>query len=119
MMAHVVVFTPRPDLSEAQRRELAGTLASSLDGIPSVRRYQVGRRVKLGTVYDREAPLDFTFLVVIEFDNQDGLAAYLHHPWHEALGRLFYSTSEGASAADFETVSGDVATTLAAWAGHS
>jgi hypothetical protein len=118
MMTHVVLFTPRPDLSDAQRRELAGTLAGSLDEIPSVRRYQVGRRVKLGTMYDREAPLDFTFLVVIEFDDRDGLVAYLRHPRHEALGQLFYATSEQASAADFETVSGDVAKTLAEWAAH-
>ena len=118
MMTHVVLFTPRPDLNDAQRRELASTLARSLDEIPTVRRYQVGRHVKLGTAYDREAPLHFTFLVVIEFDDQDGLVTYLRHPRHEALGQLFYSTSEHASAADFETVSGDVASTLAAWAAH-
>ena len=118
MMTHVVLFTPRPDLSDAQQGELATTLARSLHEIASVRRYQVGRRVKLGTTYDREAPLDFTFLVVIEFDDQDGLVAYLRHPRHEELGQLFYSTSEHASAADFETVSADVASTLAAWAAH-
>ena len=116
MMTHVVLFTPRPDLTVGQRRDLASTLARSLDEIPSVRRYQVGRRVTLGTAYDREAPLDFTFLVVIEFDDRDGLVAYLHHPQHEALGQLFYATSAHASASDFETVTGNVATTLVEWA---
>ena len=119
MTTHVVLFTPRPDLSDAQRSELAATLASSLDEIPSVRRYQVGRRIRLGTAYDREAALDFAFLVVIDFDDQNGLVAYLRHPRHEALGQLFYSTSQLAAAADFETVSGDIASTLAAWAGST
>jgi hypothetical protein len=92
-----VLFTPRPDLSDAQQGELATTLARSLDEIASVRRYQVGRRVKLGTTYDREAPLDFTFLVVIEFDDQDGLVtAFVSgdaglgsdgHPIHGARAR--------------------------------
>jgi hypothetical protein len=114
-MTHVVLFAPRGDLGEAEIGRLSTTLASALDGIPSVRRYQVGRRVRLGTTYDAAAPLDFSYLVVVEFDNREGLAAYLHHPLHEALGALFYETSALALASDFETVDCDVDAAVVRW----
>ena len=118
MMMHVVLFTPRPAIRDDEREGLARVLASALDGIPSVRRYHVGRRVTLGTAYDRAAPLDFSYLVAIEFEDRDGLIAYLGHPRHEALGQFFYSSSERACASDFETVSSDVVAALTGWAGH-
>ena len=115
MMTHVVLFTPRGDLGEAEVARLSTALASALDGIPSVRRYQVGRRVRLGTAYDQAAPLDFSYLVVVEIDDRDGLVAYLRHPLHEALGALFYETSAIALASDFDTVDRDVQSAVARW----
>jgi hypothetical protein len=115
MMTHVVLFTPRGDLGESEIARLSTTLASALDGIPSIRRYQVGRRVRLGTAYDAAAPLDFSYLVVVEFDDREGLVAYLHHPLHDALGALFYETSALALASDFETVDCVVEAALAGW----
>ena len=115
MMTHVVLFTPRGDLGEAGTARLSTTLASALDGIPSVRRYQVGRRVRLGTAYDQAAPLDFSYLVVVEIDDRDGLDAYLRHPLHEALGALFYEMSAVALASDFETVDRDVDAAIGRW----
>lgn len=115
MMTHVVLFTPRANLSEAEIARLSTTLSSALAGIPSVRRYQVGRRVRLGTAYDQAAPLDYSYLVIVELDDRAGLVAYLHHPLHEALGQLFYETSARALAADFETVDRDLEPALARW----
>lgn len=115
MMTHVVLFTPRADLSDTDTERLSTTLANALDGIPSVRRYQVGRRVRLGTAYDAAAPLDFSYLVLVEIDGRDGLRAYLGHPLHEALGALFYETSALALASDFETVDHDVGDAIARW----
>jgi hypothetical protein len=115
MMTHVVLFTPRGDLGEGEIARLSTTLASALANIPSVRRYQVGRRVRLGTAYDAAAPLDFSYLVVVEIDDRDGLVAYLRHPLHEALGALFYEMSSVALASDFETVDRDVQSAVARW----
>lgn len=115
MIAHVVLFTPRADLGESEIARLGTTLSSALDGIASIRRYQVGRRVRLGTTYDHAAPLDFGYLVVVEVDDRAGLVAYLEHPLHQALGRLFYETSALALASDFETVDRDVVGTIARW----
>jgi hypothetical protein len=115
MMVHVVLFTPRPGLADAELARLSTTLDQALREIPTVRRYHVGRRTRLGTAYDQAAPIDFNYCVLVEFDDRDGLVSYLHHPLHEALGRLFYETSADALASDFETVSADVGSTLAAW----
>jgi hypothetical protein len=115
MMTHVVLFTPRADLGEAEIARLSTTLASALDGIPSIRRYQVGRRVRLGTAYDQAAPLDFSYLALVELDDRAALAAYLEHPLHQALGRLFYEMSAVALAADFQTVDRDVDGAIAEW----
>jgi hypothetical protein len=115
MMTHVVLFTPRTDLSAAEIARLSTTLSSALEGIPSIRRYQVGRCVRLGSAYDAAAPLDFSYLVVVELDDRDALRAYLRHPLHDALGKLFYEMSAVALAADFESVDRDVDSTLARW----
>ena len=115
MMTHVVLFSPRADLDETEIARLSTTLATALAEIPSIRRYQVGRRVRLGTAYDAAAPMDFGYVVMVEFDDRDGLLAYLQDPRHDALGELFYETSALALASDFETVDRDVATALAAW----
>jgi hypothetical protein len=115
MMAHVVLFTPREGLNEHEIARLSTTLDDALSGIPSIRRYQVGRRVRLGTAYDAAAPMNFDYVVIVEFDDRDALAAYLHHPRHHALGQLFYETSALALASDFETVDRDIVATIEAW----
>jgi len=115
MIVHVVVFTPRADLSDDEAERLSTTLEHALAHIPSVQRYQVGRRIRLGTAYDSAAPLDFHYLVLVECADRDALIEYLQHPRHQALGQLFYSTSAVALAADFETIDADVAATIARW----
>lgn len=115
MMVHVVLFTPRPDLSAADVARLGTTLDAALSEIPTVRRFHVGRRLRLGTSYDVAPPVDAGYCVLVEFEDREGLVTYLQDPRHAALGRLFYETSAQALAADFETVSADVAGTIAAW----
>jgi hypothetical protein len=101
VIVHLVLFTPRPDLTESDRATLRATLQHALTEIPAIRSHSVGRRVRLGTTYDRVAPLDFEFLVTIEVDDERALAAYLEHPAHQRLGQLFYETSAVALASDF------------------
>jgi hypothetical protein len=101
LIVHLVLFTPRPDLGEAERTAIRQTLQHALTDIPSIRSYKVGRRLRLGTHYDRVAPLDFEFLVTIEVEDERALADYLAHPAHQRLGQLFYETSASALACDF------------------
>lgn len=116
MIAHVVLFTPRADLTDDERRSFGDALERALTGIPSVRRFCVGRRVRTGAQYDA-LPGDYEYCGVIEFDDRTALQAYLTHPAHAELGRLFYSTSRAAFAGDYEVTDRAPAQALARWDG--
>lgn len=114
MTLHVVLFTPRQDITDAERHAFGETLERALTGIPSVRRFSVGRRVRTGAAYD-QLPGEFDYCAVIEFEGLEGLRAYLQHPAHTELGRLFYATSREAFAADYDAVQTAPARALDAW----
>jgi hypothetical protein len=102
MMAHVVLFRPRSDLSGAARAELAAAFEAALTGIPSIRRARVGRRVVIGRPYDAMMRSAYPYAAVLEFDDRQGLVAYLDHPAHEQLATRFFAAFEDALMYDFE-----------------
>ena len=53
MTLHVVLFTPRADLTDAERHRFGHALEDALHGIPSVRGFRVGRRIRTGAAYDQ------------------------------------------------------------------
>jgi hypothetical protein len=110
VILHVVLFRPRPDLSREDRQAFAAALARARDDIPSIRRLRLGRRVTHGRGYERLAPENYSYALIVEFEDLRGLQTYLEHPAHEALGRLFGTALAAAGAYDydaFEVVSGD------------
>jgi hypothetical protein len=110
MIAHVVLFEPRADLSAADREAFAASFERALTSIPQVRRARLGERVNLGRVYDQQNARAFSHVAIIEFDSTADLLVYLEHPAHQELGARFYATAEAALALDFSLVEGaDVA----------
>ena len=90
MIAHIVLFRLRPEVSLEERHALIGAWATALKNIPVIRRARVGQRVRVGRSYESLTRLDFPFAAVLEFDDLDGLRTYLDHPAHEAMAtRLF------------------------------
>jgi hypothetical protein len=114
MVSHIVLMKPRSDLSAADRRALVDTFDRAIREIPAVRHVRVGRRVTLGAGYEEAMPDTADYLVVIDFDDLDGLRAYLRHPAHEALGARFNQSLSSALVYDFEV---DGADSLAGLAG--
>lgn len=104
MIAHVVLLRPRADLTAAERETLLTTFKHAMASIPSIARAQIGRRTILGHRYDATVTEPYEYFVLVEFDTQADLEAYLAHPAHVELGRLFYVTSEAATAFDFVVV---------------
>ncbi len=104
MIAHVVLFTPLSTLGPADRQGVLDALEAACRDIPQIRRARAGRRRVLGYNYDEASPVDFEFALVLEFDSVEDLDAYLRHPSHMALGRLFHTATERALAHDFEIV---------------
>lgn len=105
MIAHVVLFEPRPDLGEHERQRILDGLRDAARQIPAIRRLRVGRRLRHGLPgYEQAMRDDYSFAAIIEFETQDGLLEYLAHPAHEAVGRHFTASSIRALAYDFQLV---------------
>jgi hypothetical protein len=109
MIAHVVLFTPRADLSPDARRQLAASFEAALKQIPSIRRARVGKRLLHGRGYEALMTVDYEYAAVIEFDDEAGLKAYLEHPAHQQLGSQFFEVFEQALMYDFDLEEGTTA----------
>jgi hypothetical protein len=102
MIAHVVLFKPRADLSLQEREALLDAMRVAFTSIADIRRVRVGRRRVLGRAYDAMARIDFEYAAVLEFETEQALRTYLDHPGHTDLGRRFGETAEAALVYDFE-----------------
>ena len=102
MIAHLVLFRPKTSLSEEDRHGLAEALATAIREIPSIRRARVGTRVTHGRPYEQLMRTHYSHAAILEFDDLDGLRAYLEHPAHEALARRFFSAFDEGLFYDFE-----------------
>jgi hypothetical protein len=105
MIAHVILWQPRADLSAGERQSVLAALVSAVKGAPTVRSCRIGRRVRHGEPgYEQVMSQDFGYVAIIEFDDIDGLRRYLRHPAHEAIGEQFTSAAAAALAYDYELV---------------
>jgi len=113
MIAHVVLFSPKPDLSPSDRRALLDALWATSTDIPSIRRFRVGKRVKHWMPgYEQLMRDDYEFAVIIEFDDMEGLKTYLGHASHAVIGRHFTASASRSLAYDYEL--GDASESLIA-----
>ena len=113
MVAHVVMFDLRPDLTAGERQEFANGFTRALESVPGVGRVRVGQRTSIGASY--ETPAGFDFVAVLEFDDEAGLRHYLEHPAHAELGALFWACTARTLVADFTLAGNDLPLALAKW----
>jgi hypothetical protein len=106
VIAHLVLFRPRPDLDGDETRALIDAFVRAVSLIPSVRSTRVGRRARLGAGYEQLPQPDLTYLAIVEFDDEAGLRAYLEHPAHVEIGRRFWEASAQQQVYDFELAAG-------------
>jgi hypothetical protein len=105
VIAHVIFFSPKPELTPEARRDLLHVLVAASSEISSIRTFRVGRRVKHGLPgYEQLMRDDYEFAAIVEFDDLDGLKAYLAHPSHAALGRHFMASASRSLAYDYTVV---------------
>ena len=102
MIAHLVLYELRPDISEADRTQFLKALEQAVTTIPTVRGVRFGRRQTIGAGYEALATPAFSFFAMFEFDDVAGLQAYLAHASHVALGQLFWSCSLRTLVFDYE-----------------
>jgi len=101
VIVHLVLFRPKADLSPADRRSLADALAAAIREIPSIRRARVGTRVMHGRPYELLMHTHYSHAAILEFDDVDGLQAYLRHPAHDALAAQFFAAFDEGLFYDF------------------
>lgn len=91
MIAHIVLFRPKPNLSIARQRLFAQTIRDVLSAIPTIRRANVGKIVSQSPLIGY---MTYTYAAVLEFDNASGLDQYLSDPSHEKLAQIFWESCE-------------------------
>ncbi len=102
MIAHVVLFKPKHGLTSDQRQAVIDALKAAASGIPTVRGLRVGKRIRHGRPgYEQLMREDFEYVVIVEFDDMEGLTAYLAHPQHDAIGSHFVQSAAAALAYDY------------------
>ena len=106
MIAHIVLFRPRPDLPAASREALGEAFTTALTEIGSIRRVRVGQRITHGRGYEALMTEHYSHVALFEFDDVAGLTAYLEHPAHHALAARFFAAFEVALMYDFELFEG-------------
>ena len=103
MIAHIVLLQPRADLTDAERAAALGVLSQAAAGVPDIRAFRLGRRIKHGLPgYEQLMQHDFEYALIVEVDDVAALERYLQAPAHAALGDLFYSAAAAALAYDYE-----------------
>jgi hypothetical protein len=113
VIAHVILFTPKPELTQDGRRDLLDSLVAASADIPAIRAFRVGRRVTHGLPgYEQMMRDDYEFAAIVEFDDLDGLKAYLRHPSHASLGRHFTGSALRSLAYDYALVEAEEVRTL-------
>lgn len=102
MIAHIVLFRPRPDLGDDERRALLDAWRTALAEIPAIRRAHVGRRIRVGRSYEDLAHIDLPYAAILEFDSVEGVRAYLDHPAHAGIATRLFDAIAEALIYDFE-----------------
>lgn len=102
MIVHVVLFRPRPDVTDAQRDALLEAMRAAARGIPTVRGFRIGQQLAQPPQYVLSGFPSFPWVALLEFDDDDGLRAYLAHALHRALGQQFNAAAEAALIYDYQ-----------------
>jgi hypothetical protein len=105
MISHIVLFKPRVALEAAQKAAIVGHLQAAIAECPTVRACRIGRRVQHGLPgYEQQMAEDYQFSLILEFDDVEGLKAYLQNPAHAGIGGLFTTAASASLAYDYELV---------------
>jgi hypothetical protein len=105
MIAHIVLFEPKPGLDSSKKLAFAQSVLDLCRAVPSVKRISLGKRVDVDPGYARSlGDTTYRYAAILEFEHTDGLVSYLRDPKHDALGRLFWEYCERAIVSEVDWV---------------
>jgi hypothetical protein len=103
VIAHIVLFEPKPDISADQRAAFLGALREAVSGIAEVESARIGRPVTFGVMPEiNGSQTTYTYAAVLEFADQPALQRYLQHPKHDGLRRIFWESCQSTLITDVE-----------------
>ena len=103
MIAHVVLFQPKADVTAAEKAALVSALQDACRDLPGLIDAHIGRAVDIGANYRAGfGETTYEYVAVLEFIDRNGVLTYLRRPEHEAVGALFWKTCEKTTIFDFE-----------------
>ena len=105
MITHIVLFSPHATIAPDQKSEILAGLRRAVEQCTTVRASRIGRRVRHGLPgYEQHMHEDYQYILELDFDDVEGLKAYLENPAHGAIGGFFTSAASAALAYDYEVV---------------
>jgi Stress responsive A/B Barrel Domain len=105
MISHIVLFKPRLTLGPAERTAIVEHLKTAIAQCPTVRGCHIGRRVQHGLPgYEQQMIEDYQYALTLDFDDVEGLVAYLQNPAHAGIGGLFTSAASASLGYDYDVV---------------
>ncbi len=102
MLTHLVLLKPLPHLPASERQAFIEAFERALREIPTIRAVRIGSRIMHGAGYELAAADVADYMAAIDFDDLAGLQAYLAHPAHDGLGKLFGEVLSSSLVYDFE-----------------
>lgn len=106
MIAHIVLFEPKPGTPGERRRAFVAALRDTVKAIPEVQRARIGKMASLffGESTPKEGRTTYSFGAVIEFATREALQKYLGHPAHDVFRAQFWELCETTLIADVDLV---------------
>jgi hypothetical protein len=105
MIVHTVLFEPGASIGHETKAAILEGLTRAIGRCPTVRGCRIGRRIRHGLAgYEQQMHVDYQYLLLLEFDDIDGLRAYLEHPAHKAIGGFFTNAAAASLAYDYDVV---------------
>jgi hypothetical protein len=102
VITHLVLLKPHQHLPPADRHAFIVAFERALREIPTIRAVRIGTRITHGAAYELTAPDTADFMAAIDFEDLAGVRAYLAHPAHAELGKLFGEVLSSSLVFDFE-----------------
>ena len=108
MIAHVVLFRPKPSMTLDERATMVNALRRAVNGIAQIKRFTIGKRILLNRPgYETQMAEHYEYSAILEFDSEADLRAYLDHPAHHELGKMLFMSADAVLAYDFTSVEAD------------
>lgn len=101
MIAHIVLFEPKPSLTVGERRALLESLRHAVATIPGIQLVRIGKIFKIGRVPESKfGSSTYSFAAILEFSDRSALESYYSHQGHDEVRRLFWLSCESTIICD-------------------